>query len=359
MKTIRDFRLYRRIGTGLAGALRNGRIKASSSGCVILGKKINLEVFHALTDGTGALILLKRILAQYLTLCYPGQVSGEDPEFEWKACVPAMEEDSYLKLRDPSVPFRHGAGKKAYQIQGTRYLNARLDVTQGKCSASQVAALAKGMGVTVTAYLTGLLIHSIYTANGKFSKKPKPIVVSVPVNLRSLFPSQTLRNFFHFITVQVDYSQKEYTLKETVEQVATQLKEQADPSKLTAPLAFHVNAQYHLAVRFVPLFLKNWVLHLIYHLGEENYTSTLSNLGRMSLPEDEKPYVEHFEVLNNVTKRQCFKVGVCTLGDRMVVSFISGMEEKEIERWFFRHLSEQGIEVTIASNQPRVPDREG
>ena len=34
-------------------------------------KRINLEVCHVLTDGTGALQFLRTLVARYLTLCHP------------------------------------------------------------------------------------------------------------------------------------------------------------------------------------------------------------------------------------------------------------------------------------------------
>lgn len=58
-------------------------------------RRISLEVFHALTDGNGALMFLKELVYQYLRLVHPEIGKGDRMELHEETTVD--REDSYLK----------------------------------------------------------------------------------------------------------------------------------------------------------------------------------------------------------------------------------------------------------------------
>ena len=58
-------------------------------------KRINLEVFHALTDGYGGLVFLKEIVYEYLRLKYPEEY--KDEKHKLSPGVFMDQEDSYIK----------------------------------------------------------------------------------------------------------------------------------------------------------------------------------------------------------------------------------------------------------------------
>ncbi|WP_312640805.1 hypothetical protein [Hydrogenoanaerobacterium sp.] len=315
------------------------------------GRKINLEIFHALTDGAGAMVLLKSIVYFYLKQCHPDVITVNELIAETGFSQHALDEDSFLRLRKGSKRSKSPKVVPAYQMKGTRYFGERVDVTQGILPTMGVVALAKAAGVTVTVYLTSLLMYSIYQNNYKYYAEDKPIVFSVPVNLRGFFQSNTIRNFFSFVTVSLNFYEQDYTFEQVLESISHQMKDALKVENLTERIAYNVNAERNLAIRFIPLFLKNILLRAIYSRGEKGYTSTISNLGQIKLPQEQLPFVERFESLNNLTKHQCFKVCLCSLRDYMTVSFVSGMEDKDVERYFFRFLAEKGLDVQIAGNK--------
>ncbi|MCT1403706.1 hypothetical protein M4D81_32380 [Paenibacillus sp. p3-SID867] len=62
-------------------------------------------------------------------------------------------------------------------------------------------------GVTITAYLTAILIMAVHAATMTInSESQESIVISLPVNLRKLFPSISLRNFFTVINIEYIWS---------------------------------------------------------------------------------------------------------------------------------------------------------
>ena len=60
--------------------------------------RINLEVYHALTDGTGALQFLQYLLCAYLSGVHPGQVPRELADELSPAPISSRAEDSFKKL---------------------------------------------------------------------------------------------------------------------------------------------------------------------------------------------------------------------------------------------------------------------
>ena len=84
---------------------------------------------------------------------------------------------------------------EALQIPGTRFSPYGHNVIHGVIHASRLNGAAKQKGVTLTAYLTAILIMAVYETTLPFNNDNRPIVISMPVNLRKIFPSSSLRNF--------------------------------------------------------------------------------------------------------------------------------------------------------------------
>ena len=85
------------------------------------GKRISLEVFHALTDGTGAMVFLKTLTAQYLTLSGQGIFSDEDI-LDCEAYPSISEtEDSFGKYFDPKTKSKWKE-EKAYMCGAPKFL---------------------------------------------------------------------------------------------------------------------------------------------------------------------------------------------------------------------------------------------
>lgn len=65
-------------------------------------------------------------------------------------------------------------------------------------SANKIQQLAKQHGTTITAFVTAVLIAVIYKERLQYRAYKEKINIAVPVNLRSLFASSTLRNFLEW-----------------------------------------------------------------------------------------------------------------------------------------------------------------
>ena len=81
---------------------------------------------------------------------------------------------------------------------------------------------AKRFGVTVTELLCAAMMQAIYELQREKvpqRRRRKPVKVLLPVNLRKLFPSATLRNFASYITPEIDPRLGDYTFEEICQTV--------------------------------------------------------------------------------------------------------------------------------------------
>ena len=106
--------------------------------------RINLEVFHALADGMGAVNFLRELTYQYLRICYP-QLSGEMGD---RLC-----DDTSLDTEDSYLKNYKKAGKKTYKsvpavhMKGERLVRGELGIIHGYMSVRQLKEKAKELGI--------------------------------------------------------------------------------------------------------------------------------------------------------------------------------------------------------------------
>jgi len=96
-----------------------------------------------------------------------------------------------------------------------------------------------------------------------------------------------------------------------------------------------------------PCRLKNLFIRIADEVVESRTTACISNLGKIQMPPEFERYIRQFSVVPNVRRPQ---IAVCTYGDKMAVAFGSPFKETEIQKNFFKSLSEMGIKIEIVSN---------
>lgn len=306
--------------------------------------RISLEVFHSLTDGSGAIIFLKAVVYRYLELI--GYVMQND------GTVPlALEpydlieiEDSYLKNYHPikgdkiKVPNAHKIKLKRY-----RYGSG---IILGKVKTDKLLQLAKGNHLTVTEYLVSLLTYAIILLEG--DKALSPINICIPVNMRKFYQSKTFRNFSLFFHTSIK-SNKNITFDEITRLIKEQFSDNITTEKMQIRLNANVAIEKNFFVRISPLFLKRIMLKTGYKLlGDKPTTATLSNLGLITLPPTMKEHVKNIEF--NLVAESCPGVSVVSYANETIICFSRFTNKTELERIFFNQLSNY-LEVEIDSNK--------
>ncbi len=306
--------------------------------------KVSLDMYHVLADGAGAIEFFESLMAAYLMLRHPEAGVDGLPQ----ASVSQRWADSFQKYYKP-----HSGGKssdglgRAYRLRGVRRAGGGLTVIEGVADVRQVLAAAHRCGATLTVYMTALLLSAIHSEMYVREQK-KPVVLTVPVDLRSFFPSQTTRNFFGTIRVGYDFSKRSGEIDDIVACVAAAFKEELTPERLGARMNQLSALEHNPVLRLIPLALKNPVLRLSGAVSDRGETAALSNVGKFRLPDALHPYVRGFGVFMSTRATQ---LCTCSFGNELHFGFTSAFENTEVQRGFFELRVNEGIEIEIRSNE--------
>ncbi len=320
---------------------------------LIYKNRIAVEFFHALTDGTGGLIFLKTLLAEYLSQKYGPVIHAE------KGVLGRLEEPSEDELEDSFLKYAGNvsAGRKdttAYHLSGTPEKDGFCHLTSLLLSAESVKKTARKYGVTVTEFLTAAMMKAILALQREkvpHRKRRKPVKVLVPVNLRQLFPSRTLRNFALFFIPEIDPRLGEYTFSEICGVVKHRMGLEVTAKQMSAKIATNVKSERSPLLKIMPLFIKNIAMKAAFNMvGERKACLCLSNLGRVELPEAMKPYLTRMDFVIGVQAKAPHNCGVISYGDTLVINLIRNSVEPELELAFYKVLRELGLSVKAESN---------
>jgi len=311
-------------------------------------KRINLEVFHVITDGTGAMKFLKALTYNYIKLAYRDALPEKSLNLPIVDVVSDVEDSYHKNYRKLSYP-RHKT-KKAYKIKGEKLPIFSMGVIHGYVNTTALLELCKQKNVSLTQYISTLIIWCIYKEYLNEQINKNSVQVNIPVNLRQFFDSTTEMNFFSYINVGIEISQKDYTFDEMLEKISEQFRSQLTKENLAQSISDNVSTERNIFVRCAPLVVKNLGVRIAYVSSTKANTIVLSNLGKIEVYEDFKEYIDSFEVVVSVSKSEPIKCTMCSFNDKFVFTFTSILRTPYLQRTFFRFLSNQGLDVTIESN---------
>lgn len=309
--------------------------------------RINLEVFHVLTDGMGGINFLKELTYQYLRLCHPEirEKVGDDLN-----CGTSLNrEDSFIKnyRKSSSKPYQT---QKAYLVKGEKLLPGEFGVMHGYMKISALKEVCHKYGVSINEYLVGVFVYSVYQECLKGMPSDKPIRVAVPVNLRPYFASNTTKNFFVMVSAEFHPTKEDYTFEEILQTVRESLKAQINKENLEKLFSYNVSNEKVWIARIAPLFLKNLAMKIVYTQSALANTTTITNIGNIGVEDVYKPYIEMFHAFLAMSKGQHIKGTICSYDDTLVFTFSYDLQDTGIQKVFFRKIAADGIEVQLDSN---------
>ena len=316
--------------------------------------RLAVEFYHALTDGSGGLIFLKSLLAEYLTQKYNLNIPFERGVLDHTETPKKSElEDSFLKNDGPVSSSRKEA--TAFKLRGTLENDGYLNLVTGIINADELLALSKQYKVSLTEFLTAAMIYSIINIQNRTvlkKKHQKPVKILVPVNLRKIFGSTTLRNFALYVTPGIDPKLGDYSFEEIVKSVHHQMGYEITAKNLAAKIAANVGAERSLILKIMPLFIKNFAMKLIFNLfGERKSSITISNLGVVDIPDEMKPYVTRFDFILGEQALCTDACSALSYNGKLYISFLRTVRESEVERAFLCFLRSLGIKIKVESNK--------
>ena len=320
---------------------------------LIYKKRIAVEFFHALTDGNGALIFLKTLVAEYLTekhgLKIPnefGVLSRLDPPKEEEL------EDNFPKNKAPVGKSR--SESDSYRILGELEEDGFCHVTTFTLKPKELLDIAHGYGVTLTALIAAVFIKAtigLQFEDVKKLKHMKKVKVLIPVDLRRIYNSKTLRNFALYTTPGVDPRLGEYTLEELAKIVHHRMALDITEKNMAARIYTNVHDEERLLLKLTPLFLKNIVMKMVFlAVGEKKSTLSISNLGQVKLPSPMDEYVDRLDFVLSVQSHAPYNASIISYRDNLNLSIIRNIKEPRLERALYSVLRECGVHVKVESN---------
>ena len=315
--------------------------------------RVAVEFSHILSDGSGAMIFLKALLAEYLhregverkdcgSILLPGE-----------SIVPDEDEDAFRRYGNPSLPAPPRL-EKALRLPLNLERPGFYKITTGIMNATVLHNRARDYGASVGEFLVAVMLDAfrIMLVDMPESLRKKviaPIRINVPVNLRRYWPSPTLRNFFVSIEPEIDPRLGTWTFEEIVERTRILMQTMADRKFMAQRMARNVRSELNHAARILPL--KNLILPTIYTRFAENlYTSGLSNLGLMDMPAHLVPYIKRFDFIPPPAIGEKVKAALVGWQDAVHLNFGRLVRSPITELYVFRRLVTLGIPVKIETN---------
>ncbi len=317
---------------------------------------ISVEFSHILTDGYGLQVFLRTLLILYFSDKGIINSTYTDNMFSRKSHDEEAEDayNRYFKENIPGVIRQ----PKAYHIPFPLRRKPRFDLLYAVLSVEQLKTMAGEKGVSITDYLVAVYLHVLQDIYFHSKRKGRPARqkiarIQVPVNLRNIYPSKTLRNFSLFVMPEVDFRLGEYSFDELLKIVYHKMRLETDEKLISKIISRNVGGERKLFVRGIPVWLKSLVLYFKYYSeGANQYSGVVTNLGKVEMPESIREKIDYFIVSppppNKKLKINC---GVIGYGDKLVLSFGNITSSREFERRYIQFLTHQGIRIRITKSK--------
>ena len=314
--------------------------------------KVSVEFSHILTDGTGAFEFLKTLLFSYFVKCghqIPENIPWRRPD----ETAPREEYEDAFKRYFEKINVPTLNTPKAFHIPFELRPKPRFDVLVGVIPIRALISKAREYEVSLTEYLIAVYLYAlqrIYTDLPKRGKRrsSKIIRIQVPVNLRQLYPTKTMRNFSLYVMPQVDMRLGWYNFDELVKVVHHQMQLETDKKLISKIISRHVGGEINPFIRSVPLVLKSLVLSKVYARGTSKYSGVITNLGKVDFSPEINDLIKRVVFIpppaNKILKVNC---GVVGFNQKLVLSFGNISTSRKLEEYFFKFISSQGVHVKI------------
>ncbi len=299
--------------------------------------RINLEVFHVLTDGMGGITFLKELTYQYLRLAHPalqeklGDGLCSDTSLN--------REDSYLRNYKKGHKKEYET-RRAFLVKGEKLGPSEIGIMHVYLPIPELKEVCRRYGASINEYLVAAFLWGIYQECLHGMPSRRPISSCVPVNLRPYFDSITMKNFFVIVSAVFHPKKETYTFEEVVGIVAESLRSQINREHLENLFAYNVSNEKNFILRAVPLFLKNIAIRSVYRKSALANTTTVTNIGKIQVREEYQEYIEGFHAFLSMSKGQSIKGTICSYRDTLVFTVSSSLADVSVQRAFFRRLAE-------------------
>lgn len=308
-------------------------------------KRINLEIFHALTDGTGAIEFLSEIVKIYLEKAH----GVENRTSENKAAsISEQEEDSFSRYYSrEKQEKKKRRSRPAFLIRSKRVSQSEIRITESTVSVEKLLKRTRELNISITVYITAILMKAVELTMSRKEKK-KPVTVMIPVNLRKYYPSKSMSNFFGWMETEYQFGDASPETEEIAAHVKKRFEEDLKPAQVAARMNSYIRIEKNPLLKFIPLGIKDLFLKIGTEIGGRNVTAVFSNMSAVVLPEEYGNYIERFGAIASTDKLQ---LCACSYRDVFYLSFSSKYVNSEIQSNFYSLMKKEGVEFDILKDK--------
>lgn len=315
------------------------------------GKQLSLDVFHALADGNGAMVFLMTLAGEYVRLRY-----GTSIQYNYLVLDP-KDRPAYAEVEDSFKSVfsgRHGQLEKnvdAYHIRGTVMPFGTVKDLRVVMNADSVRQVARKYGCTVTELLTATMLWALQQEHRRDASRKKRSVlkVSVPVNLRPIYQSRTVRNFSSYVNLGVDVKDGYMTFEELVNAVRAQKEHDLKRESLEPKIAANVELEEMLLVRMIPLILKHPIIDIINLLHGDRFCSqTLSNMGNLNVPKALLPFIQNVDFVLGRQRGNSGAVSCVSYNGHLCLHMTRKIYSDSFEQAFLYQLQRLGLTLNTS-----------
>ena len=239
--------------------------------------------------------------------------------------------------------------KLAIQLDDKFTKNRPCQIIHFKFDSEKLKMVAKKYNTTVTSYLLSLMFVA-----SKFcvTNNKGYLTITIPVNVRKFFSSETLRNFSLFC--KIDFKIDDISdVSSIVDNVTFKLKQKSNIDSMN----YMINSTNFVVKfwNFVPLIMKRTGAKNVYNFSSSYISSNiLSNLGEIHLEDSISKYVEGFDCSMNNTMKSPFTCSVVTVKNVTTFTITKFVKNKKFEEKMYELFCDDEFRVTVPRDALRT-----
>ena len=159
--------------------------------------------------------------------------------------------------------------------------------------------------------------------------------------MRKFYPSETVRNFAMYCGVKFDI--EDIT---TVEELIPQIKDQLDKKANKEMMSEMVTSANKIvtSIKWIPLFIKLPIAKKLYgFLGDQAFTTTLSNVGVISMPKEYEKYILSMDFVLGTAPNNRSIGGLVTYNNVSTLSISKMTKDPTFEEKLYELLSSEDV----------------
>ncbi len=322
-------------------SLKIGRSGSQSFRVIYYKNRISVEFFHVLTDGVGGMEFLKVLVSEYVRLL--GANIDELGSIWDVNATPEIEETTNEFSKTAHSEESSGLiNKRVLQMNGKLTRIKPNQIIHFKFESNKLKEVAKKYNTTVTTYILALMFIAIKAATDSLDGD---VSIQVPVNMRKFYPSKTVRNFAMYCGIKLDIASIK-KIEDLVLVINEQLLTKANKEKMSE-MVTSANKLVS-SIKLIPLFIKLPIAKKLYgFLGDQAFTSTLSNLGVVDLPEEYKKYILSMDFVLGTAPNNRAIIGMVTYNEVTTLSISKMTKDPTFEEKLYDLLLREGFEVVV------------